>query len=279
MPNMFDLVIIGGGPAGFSASVTARKRNLKTCMIYPKENDSWLTKIKRVDNYPGLIDIDGKDMLVLFEKQAIEMGVEIYNGSVKQIIKNDKTLLINTGNDYIESKKVIIATGIKKPSLIKNENIFVGKGVSYCATCDGMLYRNKTIAIVDETHNKEEIDFLISIAKKVYIISNYPYIGNEDNVKILSGKVKSIDGNNVINSINVNDNVYDIDGLFIFRNIIPLKELLPDLELENNFIKVDRKMATNISNVYAAGDCTGEPLQIAKAVGEGNIASISASLE
>lgn len=276
---MYDLVIIGGGPAGFSAALTARKRNLKTCIIYPEENGSWLTKIKKIDNYPGLIDTDGNDMLKLFEKQAAELGAVIHNGVVKQIIQNDGTFLINVGSDYLESKKIILATGIKKPSLIKNENLFIGKGISYCATCDGMLYKAKIIAIIDENNDVEEINFLISLAKKVYLISKFSNIESNDKVEVLKGKVKSVDGDDIIKSINVDGQDYNINGLFIFRNIVPLNTLLPELQLENKFIKVDKRMATNICNVYAAGDCTGEPLQIAKAVGEGNIASISASLE
>jgi len=276
---MYDLVIIGGGPAGFSAALTARKRNLNICMIYPEENGSWLTKIKMIDNYPGLINTSGEDMLSLFEKQAIEMGAVIHNGVVKQIIQNDGTFLINVGKDYLESKKIILATGIKKPSLIKNESLFIGRGISYCATCDGMLYRDKVIALIDENNDKTEINFLISLARKVYLISNFSNITSNDKVEVLKGKIKSVDGDDVIKSINVDGKDYAIDGLFIFRNIVPLNTLLPNLQTENNFIKVDKRMSTNIHNVYAAGDCTGEPLQIAKAVGEGNIASISASLE
>jgi len=276
---MYDLVIIGGGPAGFSASLTARKRNLKTCIIYPKENNSWLTKIKKIDNYLGLINMSGSDMLTLFENQAKDMGVEFHNGVVQKIIHNNKTFIISIGEDYIETKKIIIATGIKKPYQLKNENKFLGKGISYCATCDGMFYKNKTIAILDELHNKDEIDFLVSIAKKVYLISDYPYSFKDTNIEILKGKIKSIEGDNKINYINIDDKQYNIDGFFIFRKTIALKELISDLELQNNFIKVNKEMATNIPNIYAAGDCTGEPLQIAKAVGEGNIAAISASLE
>lgn len=274
---MYDIVIIGGGPAGFSAALTAKKRNMKACIIYPNENGSWLTKIKGIDNYPGMINIDGIEMLHIFERQAVEMDIEIHHGVVQQVMRNGETFLINVGSDYFESKKVIISTGIKKPALIKNEKDFIGKGLSYCATCDGMLYKDKTIAIVDENNDIEEIKFLASVAKKVFLISNSSELKDEK-VEMIKGKVSEIKGDSIVRSITVNNKDYDIDGIFILRNVVPTSTLLPDLELDKNYIAVDKKMKTNIPGIYAAGDCTGEPLQIAKAVGEGNIAAISASL-
>lgn len=276
---MYDIVVIGGGPAGFSAALTGAKRNKSVCMIYPIINDSWLTKIDVIDNYPGLLHPSGKEMLETFVKQAKEFDVKIINGVVTQIMPSDNKFYLNVNNEFVEGKNVIIATGMKQVNLIDGENDYIGKGVSYCATCDGMFYKDKEIAVIDEKNDFEEIKLLASFCSKVYLFSDFTYDNLPSNVTLLKEKVIKIEGENTINKIVTGTNEYNVSGLFIFRNTASLTTLLPNLELNGKFIAVDRHQATNIKHVYACGDCTGQPFQVAKAVGEGNIAAISASTE
>lgn len=276
---MYDIVIIGGGPAGFSSAITAFKRNLKTCMIYPKNNDSWLTKLPLIDNYPGMIDVSGKEMLDTFERQVKKMNVNIINGVVTQIMNMGTEFYINLGAEVIQAKKIIIATGIKQTSLIEGETNFVGKGVSYCATCDGMLYRNKTIMIVDEMNDIEEVKLLSNLANKVYLLSRFSYEGLNTNVELINDKAFSINGKEIVEEVITKNGKYEVDGIFIFRSSMALDSLLPELKMKDKFIIVNDKMETNIPNVFACGDCVGYPFQVAKAVGEGNVAAISASME
>lgn len=276
---MYDIVIIGGGPAGFSAALTGAKRNKSVCMIYPTNNDSWLAKIDEIDNYPGLFRVSGKEMLETFFKQAKDMDIKIINGVASQIMPSGDKFYLNIDNEFIEGKNIIIATGMKQVNLIDGENTFLGKGVSYCATCDGMFYKNKEIAIIDEKNDLEEIKLLASLCAKVYLFSNFTYEELPDNILLIKEKVIKIEGDKSLERVITKENMYSILGLFIFRNTASLTTLLPNLMLEGKFIAVDRRQATNIKHVYACGDCTGQPFQIAKAVGEGNIAAISASTE
>ncbi len=276
---MYDIVIIGGGPAGFSAALTGAKRNKSVCMIYPTINDSWLSKIEEIDNYPGLFHISGKEMLDTFVRQAEAMDIKIINGVVSQIMPSGDHFYLNVDNEFIEAKNIIIATGMKQVNLIDGEDTFLGKGVSYCATCDGMFYKGKDIAIVDEKKDIEEIKLLASLCSKVYLFSNFEYSDLSNNVVLIKEKISKIIGDRVLSKVITNNDEYNITGLFIFRNTASLTTLLPNLELNGKFIAVDRKQTTNIKHVYACGDCTGQPFQVAKAVGEGNMAAISASTE
>ena len=274
---MFDVVIIGGGPAGYSAALTSVKRNMKTCMIYPKDNGSMLKKITWIDNYPGLIDASGEDMLKIFERQATDLGVTITNGVVKQVIPNGDTFFVSLGNEFIDTKKVILALGIKQGGTIKNEELYVGKGVSYCATCDGMLYKGKNIIVVDENNNEEEIVLLSELVSHIYLVSNSKYDNLPQNVEVVTGKPIEIYGNELVQGMVIDDSKYEVDGIFIFRNTMALNTLLPGLDMNGSFIKVDDRLETSLKGVFAAGDCIGQPFQVAVAVGRGNLAAISAS--
>ena len=281
---MFDIAIIGGGAAGFSAAITARQRNKSVCVIRPENNASWIAKAEKISNYPGMPNISGTEMIRVFEQQAEDAGVTIRNGAAKNIMQNGDSFFISMGKDFIEAKKVILATGVKQPKQIPGENAFVGKGVSYCGTCDGMLYKNKTVAVIAESMESiPETAFLSSVVGKVYLFAKKELqIAPHANIQNIDGKVIEITGDTQVRNIvftrkpNGASESLSVEGVFIFRDTVSYTTLIPALEVEGNFIKTDAHMKTNIDGIYAAGDCTGEPLQIAKAVGEGNVAVLSA---
>ena len=168
---MIDIAIIGGGPAGLSAAINAAQRNKKVTVFGRGIETSMLYKAEKVDNYIGMPDITGKKMLEDFLSHAVNKGVEIKHNKVYQIFKTGDFFTLNADNNFIEAKKVIIASGIEKGKPIKGEKELVGRGVSYCATCDGNFYKDKEVAVVGggDTALGDAL-YLSNLCKKVHLI-------------------------------------------------------------------------------------------------------------
>ena len=275
MDKLLDCVVIGGGPAGLSASINLVNRNKDILLLSLSTN--YLKKAQRVDNYLGFYNISGTDLMNKFLEHAEKMNVNIKYGRVLNIYKFEDYFMVNFQNEIIKTKSIILALGIVKNVLIENEDTFLGKGVSYCATCDGILYKNKTVAITGNSSDiVNEANFLKSIGCKVYFVSTIKPDDLDQNIEFVNGVIKKINGNLKIENIVLNTGkVIDIDGLFILRNAISANTLLKDLKIENGIIDTNRNPETNIKGVYACGDCTGEPFQISKAVGEGLISALN----
>ena len=277
---MVDIAIVGKGPAGWSCAITARMRGLSATVIAPKNDTGWLRSAERIDNYPGMPQVSGKDMLEAFREQALGMGAEEQHGLVRQIMPMGGHFMLLVENDVMEAGAVVLAMGAARPKLLPGEEEHLGRGVSYCATCDGMFYRGKKIAVLSSSlQGVEESAFLAGLVSGLDYYMLKPHNTGElpAPAVLTEGKPQSIsrDENGLVLITDQGDRHYD--GIFIFRAAMPLGMLLSDLKTEGSFIPVDREMKTNIPGIFAAGDCTGQPLQIAKAVGEGNIAAISAA--
>ena len=186
--------------------------------------------------------------------------------------------MINIGDDIIQAKSIILALGISRGKTIENEENMVGKGVSYCATCDGMLYRNKTVVVIGDSYEAEsDVNFLSELCSKVYYLPLYKEeINVNASVEIISGKAEKVLGSDVVTGIMIDGKEINCDGIFFIKQSIPLKSLINGLEIKNGSVVVDCDMQTNIKGIFAAGDCTGKPYQISKAVGEGLIAGQNA---
>lgn len=274
----YDCIIIGSGPAGLSAAI-----NLKT---YQK-NFLWfgnanlsdkVEKAELVNNYPGMPAISGKDMLSAFQihKDALELSVT--DRVVSSIYDMGGYYMVMAENQFFETDTIILAMGVVASKQYTGETEFLGRGVSYCATCDGALYKDKKIAVVSTAKRFEhEIAFLADLAENVYLFSYYKDCTMErENVIRMTKAIQEIKGGFRADTIVFTDGTeLSIDGVFIMRNAIAPTTLLSKLEVEDGHIKVDRQMQTNCSGVFAAGDCTGKPYQYAKAVGEGNVAAHS----
>ncbi|WP_158097662.1 NAD(P)/FAD-dependent oxidoreductase [Tyzzerella sp. An114] len=276
---MIDVAVIGAGPGGLSAAVSALQRN-KSVTIFGRSIDSGLLfSAKEVDNYLGMPNMTGEDMLNAFFSHAINKGAEFKECRVSQILSMGDYFMINAENEFFEAKTIILALGVNKSRTIKGEEELIGKGVSYCATCDGMLYRNKDVFVVGETTEGEaEANYLASIGCNVSYIPLYKdLIHIDDKVNIIRGKAKSVLGNEYVEGIVVNGEEKQCNAVFFAKKTMPVASLMFGLETENNSIKVDRNMCTNITGVYACGDCTGAPFQVSKAVGEGLVAALSAA--
>jgi thioredoxin reductase (NADPH) len=222
--------------------------------------------------------LTGPEMVNQFVRHAKEMGVEIQEGRVLEIIPMGEYYALNVNNEFYEARTVVIATGVPKARQLPGEKELIGKGVSYCATCDGPLYRERTVVVVGETQEAEEdVNYLQEICEKVYYIPTYEDVKNvHSDVEIIKGKPTEILGDDFVTGIRIDDKIVNGDGVFLIKEITPVTQLIKGLELEERTIKVSRFMETNFPGVYAAGDCTGRPFQVAKAIGEGLTASLQA---
>lgn len=278
---MLDIAIIGSGPAGLSAAINAAQRNKKVAVFGRGMETSMLYKAEKVDNYIGMPSVSGRTMLEEFYNHAKSKGVEIKKSKVYQIFKTGDHYTLNADNNFVEAKKVIIASGIEKAKPIEGEKEFLGRGVSYCATCDGMLYRGQEVAfIADSKAAEEDLKFLCEICACVYFIPLYKFEGElPENVKVIKDKPVKIYGTEFVEGVKCADNDIKCTGVFIIKESMPVSALIDGIETENGAIKVDRQMETSVKGIFAAGDCTGAPYQISKAVGEGLVAALNAVKE
>ena len=274
---MFDIAVIGAGPAGYSAALNARKREKSVVVI--GQNTGWLTHAERIDNYAGMPGVSGQEMLSVMRVQAEDMGAELRSGVVHQIIDMGESFALSLGADFVEARKIILCTGAKQPNLLPGEEALLGRGVSYCGTCDGMLYRGKSVAVIGAGPEAvSEANFLMSLCAGV------TYFGAPDKeldnrIAVREEEVEAVTGGMRAEGLTVGGKEEAFDGVFIFREAMALSSLLPGMAMDGAFIRVDRQMRTSLPGVFAAGDCTGLPLQVAKAVGEGCIAALSAAQE
>ena len=161
----YDLLIIGAGPAAWSCAMTARQRGLTTAVACAQSTTSWLQRAERIDNYPGLPQISGKELLSRFRAQAADMGVVIIEQLARQIMPNSDGYMTLVGNDIIESRAIVLAMGAARPKLLPGEEDLLGRGVSWCGTCDGMFYRGKKVAVLSAwAGGVEEAEFLAGLA-------------------------------------------------------------------------------------------------------------------
>ena len=282
---MVDCIIVGSGPAGISAALTL-KANGKSFMLFGSPNLSEkISKAELIRNYPGLSNVTGEEFAEALKTQLAEAEIEIKNEKVAGVyaLKEKFSVLTQENNAY-ESKTVILACGVESIKPIDGEEEFLGRGVSYCATCDGFLYKGKTIAVLCTSKRLEhEIAYLAELAKEVYLIAMYKDIAPmPDNVKVLRKMPKQVVGERRVEKLVFASQPAEdipaelaIDGVFALRECIAPAVLVGGLQTENNHVKVDRNTATNLKGCFAAGDCTGRPYQYAKAIGEGNVAAHS----
>lgn len=259
---MYDIIIIGNGPAGLSAAITARIRGKSVCVISNNRSESGLFKAKEVGNYPGLPGISGAELSSRLTEHAAEMGAELISGRVTAAMAAGDMIGVTYGSEMLSGRTLILATGVAQVTTFPGEMEFLGRGVSYCATCDGMLYRGKRVCVVCHSPDAEaEADFLASIGCEV--------------VRVKSKRVTVV-GTDQVTAITVDGEEIPCDGVFILRPTIALTSLLPGLETAAGHIVTDREMRTNLPGIFAAGDCVGAPYQVAKAAGEGQVAALSA---
>ncbi|WP_244833090.1 NAD(P)/FAD-dependent oxidoreductase [Clostridium sp. BJN0001] len=279
MENRLDAIIIGSGPAGISAALNLKIRR-KNFMIFGNDKLSLkLDKAEQINNYLGFPGIKGSDLRDKFKKHIEDMEIKITKEKIISIYSMGDYFVVNSDkNNMYESETIILAVGVEYIKPIEGEEEYLGKGVGYCTTCDGPLYRDKTVSIIAyNSDGEKDASYINEIAKKVYYIPMYRgELNLDDNINVIRDKPIKIEGKEKVEKIILKENNIETDGVFLVKDAISPKDLVPGLKMDGNHIEVNRKMETSIIGCFAAGDCTGFPYQYIKAAGEGNIASLSA---
>ena len=275
---MVDIIVIGGGPAGLSAAINARARGKSVLVVSNPIEENPLYKAPVIDNYPGLPGVSGEQLLRTLEEHAKESGAQFRGSRVLNAMPVGDRFFVSIGSDFEETSAVVLAIGAQRGVKLPGEEALLGRGVSWCATCDGMLYRNKAVVVVGLSHDAPaEANFLQEIGCQVtYVAKKTPESLRAD-IPVVLGKQISVVGDSVVTAVRVDDTEIPCQGAFILREAMAPGDLMPGLALENGYIPIDRLAATNLPGVFACGDCTGLPLQIANAVGEGLIAGQQAA--
>lgn len=277
---MVDVLVIGAGPAGITAAIYAKRAGANVIVLYNGESN--LEKAHKIDNYYGFENgIDGKSLYLAGIKQAQNLEIEVKKEEVFDIKKEGDVFYIETENYGYEAKSVIIATGNKKlrPS-IKGIMDFEGKGVSYCAICDGFFYRNKNVVVIGNGKFAiKEADDLKNVVNSVTILTNGDSIVESSDYKIDTRKIKEIHGDKKVNAIEFEDGeMLPIDGVFVAIGEAGGSDFAKKMGviLNGDAIVVDENMKTNIGGLYSCGNVSGGLLQVCKATYEGAKAGLAA---
>ena len=293
----FDVIILGSGPAGFSAGIYASRGNLKTAILDINMFGGQPSNYLEIENYPGFSLIGGFELMEKFEEHADKFGVEKFPMvEIQKITLNGELKEIETNDTLFKSKSVIIATGAQPKKLnIKGENEFKGRGVSYCAVCDGAFYKDKIVTVVGGGNSAvEEANYLTKFAKKVYIVHRRNELradkivqerafANEKIEFVLNAVPVEIKGTNTVETLVINQNgtikELKTDGVFPYIGLTPNTEMINGQIKQNaqGFIETDVNMQTSVEGVYAIGDVRNTPLrQVVTAAADGAIAACSA---
>ena len=274
-----DIAIIGTGPAGVSAALTATNRNKSVLLLGSREMSEKVAKAHEIRNYPGIPMVKGSDLAAAFRDHLDRAGIAITEKRVGAVYAMGDYFALQIGEEMAEARAVILATGVVQANPLPGEKELLGRGVSYCATCDAPLYRGKTAAVIGYSPREEaEAAFLSEVCSEV---TYFPMYKEETalpvKVRVIREKATGIaqeDGRRVVQT---EKGTYAADGVFVLREAVAPDTLVPGLEAEGPHVRVNRKMETSLPGVFACGDLTGTPYQYIKAAGEGNVAAISAA--
>lgn len=274
----YDIAIIGTGPGGLQASLTATVRNKKVLLLGDKNLSSKVNKLEEVSNYLGIGKVSGKEMVDAFQKQLDLFNIQITDDMIQCVYALGEYFVLQGKNNMYEAKTVILSTGVVMARPLKGEEELLGRGVSYCATCDAPLYKGKEAIIVGYSpKEEEEANFLSEIASKVSYLPMYKdELHLNDKVEVIYARPLEIRKEGDTSILVTDKGEFTANGVFVLRDQVSTAQLVPGLETSGTHVIVDRQMATNIPGLFACGDITGLPYQIAKAVGEGSVAALSA---
>ena len=274
----YDIAIIGTGPAGISAAITAKLRNKNIILFGNKDLSDKINKAHSIKNYTGLPNVTGEELAAALKNHLNDLDIEITEKRVNAVYSMGEYFALQVGKEMIESKTLIIATGVTASKTLKNEDEFLGRGVSYCATSDAHFCKGKDVAVIAYTKEAEEDAlFLSEVCSSIKYFPLYD-ISNEifdkyGNIQIIKDKPIGFAGNMKAERIICENSSYDAFSTFVVRNNISADKLVPGLKTDGTHIM---QMETNIKGLFACGDIAGKPYQYIKSAGQGNIAALSA---
>lgn len=309
----YDIAIIGTGPAGISAAITATIRNKKIILFGSRELSDKIRKAHLIQNYPGFPECSGEYLCNAFAAHLEKMGIEITEEKINAVYPMGETFALQTmKNEMHQARSVILACGMVQGKLLPGEEELVGRGVSYCATCDAPLYRERSVAVIGYSPEaEEEVNFLSEVASEVLYFPVYrdePKVS--ESVKVVrqipqailnkeaaeeafslaqadpakssakdlaSGEALSVDALKQGQlAVQTTKGTFPADGIFVLRSSVPAGQLIPGIEMDGEHVKVNLQMETSVPGCFACGDITGRPYQYVKAAGQGNVAVLSA---
>ena len=316
MMETYDIAIIGTGPAGISAAITATIRNKKIILFGSRELSDKIRKAHLIQNYPGLPECSGEDLSNAFAAHLEKMGIEITEEKINAVYPMGETFALQTmKNEMHQARSVILACGMVQGKLLPGEEELVGRGISYCATCDAPLYRGRSVAVIGySAEAEEEVNFLSEVASEVLYFPVYrdePKVA--ESVRALkqtpqailnkeaaeeafslaqADPAKDLASSEALSAVSdalsvdalqpgqlavqTAEGAYPADGIFVLRSSVPAKQLIPGIEMDGEHVKVNLQMETSVPGCFACGDITGKPYQYVKAAGQGNVAALSA---
>ena len=280
---MYDSIIIGTGPAGLSAALNLKTYKKDFIWFGSKNLSDKVQKAEKITNYPGFPLISGQELFKRFDAHRRAAEIEITEKTVTNIMPAGDGFMVLADNEVYEARTLILCMGVMSAKQLDREDALLGKRLGYCATCDGMFYKDKRIAVIcNDKKYEHEVKYLADIAAEVLYFPTF----NESEIELSNVKISwympvALTGDSFEEGITPrcgrteSGRTESVDGVFCLRNAIAPSKLMPQLEIENGHIVVDRAQQTNVAGCFAAGDCTGRPYQYTKAVGEGNAAAHS----
>ncbi|NLK12104.1 MAG: FAD-dependent oxidoreductase [Candidatus Phytoplasma sp.] len=289
---MYDILIIGAGPAGMTAGIYAKRANLKVAIIEKMAPGGQLINTSEIENYPGYTKMSGTELALKMFEHTREIGVETIFDEVINVIDLGKTKQVVTERQTLETKTILIATGTNPRMLnVENEDKFASNGISWCAICDGPLYKDKKVAVIGGGNSAvEEASYLATLAKEVTIIQNLDHLTADKKAQdilkkaknvnyLLNAKVIKFNGEDKLESLTVQtldqSMVLNVDGVFEYIGLIPVTKMFESLNITNQqgYIITNEKMETNQPGIYAAGDVIQKQIrQVVTATSDGAIA-------
>ena len=275
----YDIAIIGTGPAGVSAALTAKNRNKSILLLGSRQMSEKVAKAHEIRNYPGLPFVKGEDLAAAFRDQLDRMEIPVTEKRIGAVYAMGDYFALQAGEEMLESRTVILATGVVMAKTLPGEEQYLGRGVSYCATCDAPLYRGRTAAVIGYSPREEaEAAFLAGVCSKVIYFPMYKEETDlPESVEVIRETPEEILKQETGLAVKTAAGEYKADGVFVLREAVAPSQLVPGLETDGAHVKVNRRMETNLPGLFACGDLTGTPYQYVKAAGEGNVAAISAA--
>lgn len=277
--EVYDIAIVGSGPAGLEAALTARLRD-KSIILFDS-GESFLPRAHQIDNYLGLPAISGAQLWQQMREHADRENISVTKEKITEIAPQDSLFHLFTKDNFYQARSVILAMGRSFTTPYPEEETLVGQGIHYCVTCDARAYKGKRVGVIgDAASIEDEVVFLTQIAESVVFFPQYQdaFVKRSvpSNLEIIPETVRDLEAKNERITVKTEQTAIDVAGLFILRSLAPAWQMIAGLQMDHNFVVVDRGLRTNIPGVFAAGDVTGPPFQLMKSAGDGNVAALAA---
>lgn len=273
-----DIAIVGTGPAGISAAITAKLRNKSVALLGSADLSAKMAKAHSIRNYTGLPDVSGADLAAHMQAHLDAMGIEVTPEQVVAVYPMGDYFALQGAHDVYEARSVVLASGVVMGKAWPGERELLGRGVSYCATCDAHLYRGKTVAVIGYgAESWREALYLAEVCGRVLYFFGRPHeVPTDARVEVVDARPREIEGTDRVQALLAQDGRHEVDAVFVLRDAVPADQLVMGLATDGAHAACDIQMRTNIPGLFAAGDIAGKPYQYIKAAGQGNVAALSA---